>query len=351
MLSGMLGVFALLRKQSLLGDTISHAALPGIAFAFLLIQVKEPLVLILGAMAAGWLGTLLISWVKRNSRLKEDALMAVVLSSFFGFGLLLLSIIQGLPTANQAGLTKFLFGSAATMLRQDIIIMLVFALISIVIILLFWKEFKLATFDPDFLIAIGFPLRILDILLLSLIVVAITIGLQSVGVVLMSAMLVAPAAAARQWTDKLALMTLLSALFGVAASVGGAFASSMIIKLPTGPATVLIITGIVLFSLLFAGNRGLILKQVRRYRNRGDIAIARLLEQMLFMSKHHKDQRHKHEIAMLQSLFPEKIDRYISLLEKRKWITLTDRATMFHLTTEGFRQAEKVLDIMNGGKN
>ncbi len=344
LLSGLLGVFALLRKQSLLGDTISHAALPGIAIAFLIIQVKNPLFLILGAMAAGWLGTVFISWVRRNSRLKEDALMAVVLSAFFGFGLMLLSIIQRLPTANQAGLTKFLFGNAATMLRQDIVIMAIFAFVALIILLLFWKEFKLATFDSDFLEATGFPVCVLDVLLLSVIVIAITIGLQSVGVVLMSAMLVAPAAAARQWTDKLGIMAVLSAFFGIVASVGGAVISSMIEKLPTGPATVLIITAIVLFSLLFAGNRGLVLKQIRRYKNRGDIAVARSLEQMLFMAAHHKNKQHKHEIRMLQSLFPERIERYINTLKKRNWIVLSDDGTMFYLTDEGFREAEKILN-------
>lgn len=346
-LSGMLGVFALLRKQSLLGDTISHAALPGIAVAFLILLVKNSLVMIFGAMAAGWLGTIFISWVIKNSRLKEDAVMAVVLSSFFGFGLMLLSIIQGLPTANQAGLTKFLFGNASTMLRQDVIIMAYFALLAFIILILFWKEFKLATFDPDFLHAVGFPIKILDVLLLSIIVVAITIGLQSVGVVLMSAMLVAPAAAARQWTDKLGIMVLLAALFGMIASIGGALVSSMITKMPTGPAVVIIITGIVLFSLLFASNRGLLWNWIRRYKNRGDIAIARLLEQMLFMAAHHENKQHFHEINMLQSIFHEKIDGYIKTLYKRGWIELNDNGEMFYLTQEGYRQAKVILNEMN----
>lgn len=343
-LSGMLGVFALLRKQSLLGDTISHAALPGIAVAFLIMQVKNPVFLILGAMSAGWFGTLFISWVIKKSRLKEDAIMAVVLSSFFGLGLMLLSIIQGLPTANQAGLTKFLFGNAATMLHQDVVIMAYFAIFALIILLIFWKEFKLATFDSDFLHSLGYSVKILDVLLLSILVIAITIGLQSVGVVLMSAMLVAPAAAARQWTDKLGVMVLLSALFGMIASIGGAVISSMIHKMPTGPAAVLIVTAIVLFSLLFAGNRGLFWKWLRQYRNRGDIAIARLLEQMLFMAEQHTNKQHLHEIRMLQSLFHEKINKYINTLEKRKWIVLSADGKMFHLTNNGYEQAKKILN-------
>jgi manganese/zinc/iron transport system permease protein len=351
LLSGLLGVFALLRKQSLLGDTISHAALPGIAIAFLILQVKNPLWLIPGAMATGWLGTLFISWVKRNSRLKEDALMAVVLSAFFGFGLLLLSIIQHLPTANQAGLTKFLFGNAATMLRQDIVIMSFFAVFALIILLLFWKEFKLATFDEEFLKSTGFPVHTLDILLLSIIVIAITIGLQSVGVVLMSAMLVAPAAAARQWTDKLSVMAVLSALFGMTASIGGALLSSVIGKLPTGPTAVLLITAIVMFSILFADNRGLMWEKIRRYNNRNDIAIARLLEQMFFMTTQHKNKQHLHEIKMLQSLSHEKIDSYIQTMEKRGWIEVRNDNTLFFLTSEGYSQAEKNLNEVGWNGN
>lgn len=343
LLSGVLGVFTLLRKQSLLGDTISHAALPGIAISFLILQIKHPVSLILGAMAAGWFGTLFIMWVIKNSRVKEDAVMAVVLAGFFGFGLTLLSFIQRLPTANQAGLTKFLFGNAATMLLDDVIVMAVFAVISLIILALFWKEFKLATFDPDFITSIGFPVRLLDILLLSIVVVAITIGLQSVGVVLMSALLVAPAAAARQWTDKLGLMTVLAALFGMISSIGGAIMSSMVEKLPTGPTTVLIITAIVILSLFFAPNRGIMWKWLRRYRNRGELALARMLEQMLFMSQHHEDRKYPHEIKMLQALFHERIDGYIKTMSKRELVNVSEDGTMICLTDKGFKEAGNIL--------
>lgn len=343
LLSGVLGVFTLLRKQSLLGDTISHAALPGIAIAFLILQIKHPLPIILGAMAAGWFGTLFIMWVIRNSRVKEDAVMAVVLAGFFGFGLTLLSLIQKLPTANKAGLTKFLFGNAATMLLDDVIVMAVFAVLSLIILTLFWKEFKLATFDPDFITSIGFPIRFLDILLLSIVVISITIGLQSVGVVLMSALLVAPAAAARQWTDKLGLMTVLAALFGMISSIGGAVLSSMIEKLPTGPTTVLIVTAIVLISLFLAPNRGIVWKWFRRYRNRGELALVRLLEQMLFMSRHHENRKYPHEIKMLQALFHERIDGYIKTLSKRQLVNVSEDGTMICLTDKGFDEAGKLI--------
>lgn len=245
-ISGALGAFAVLRKQSLLGDAMSHAALPGIAIAFLLTESKAPLVLLLGAAVAGWVGTLLVSSVVSTTRIKLDSALGIVLSVFFGFGLMLLTFIQRMPTAAQAGLDKFLFGQAATLVERDVLAMGLLGLPAIALMLLFWKEFKLLSFDPDFGASLGLPMRLLDILLTTLIVVAIVVGLQTVGVVLMSAMVVAPAAAARQWTDRLGVMVGLSALLGALAGVSGAVLSSTTARLPTGPTVVLCISAIVL---------------------------------------------------------------------------------------------------------
>ena len=194
--SGALGSYAVLRRQSLLGDAISHAALPGIAIAFLLTGSKMPLVMVLGAAIVGWLGTLLILSIVRLTRIKYDSALAIVLSTFFGFGLVLHTLIQRTGNANQAGLDTFLFGQAATMLARDALTIGILGGVAIIIMLIFWKELKLLVFDEGFAASIGFPIRALDILLTSLLVIAIVLGLQAVGAVLMSAMLVAPAVAA-----------------------------------------------------------------------------------------------------------------------------------------------------------
>ncbi len=229
--SGALGSYAVLRKQSLLGDAISHAALPGIAIAFLLTGSKQSLVLILGAAIAGWIGTLFVMSIVRTTRIKFDSALGLVLSVFFGFGLVLLTIIQKRPDATQAGLDKFLFGQAAALLERDVITMAILGAIAILIMMIYWKEFKLLSFDPDFGATLGFPMKFLDILLTTLIVLAIVLGLQTVGVVSMSAMIVAPAAAAAgQWTDHLGTMVFLSSLFGALAGIVGAVLSSSITK-------------------------------------------------------------------------------------------------------------------------
>jgi len=256
--SGALGSYAVLRKQSLVGDAISHAALPGICLAFLITDSKAPLVMIVGASLSGWLGILVVTAIVRNTRIKEDAALGIILAVFFGVGIVLLTLIQKMPNANQAGLDKFLFGQAAALLERDIKTMGVIGVIVISLTLLFWKEFKLLCFDPAFGASLGFPMKILDILLMTLIVMAIVIGLQAVGVVLMSAMVVAPASAARQWTNRLAVMVCLAAFFGAISGVTGAVISSTAVRIPTGPMIVICASGIFLFSLAFAPNRGLI---------------------------------------------------------------------------------------------
>jgi manganese/zinc/iron transport system permease protein len=243
--SGMLGSFAVLRKQSLLGDAISHAALPGIVLAFLITRQREPAILMFGALVAGWLATLLMLSIIRTTRIKDDTALGLVLSVFFGLGLMLLTFTQRLPDATQAGLDKFLFGQAATLLQRDVITMGIIGALALGVLFVFWKEFKLITFDPEYASSLGYPVRVLDVLLTTLLVIAIVIGLQTVGVVLMSAMIVAPAAAARQWTDRLSLMVLLGGLFGGLAGVGGTLVSSAAERLPTGPIIVLCISAIV----------------------------------------------------------------------------------------------------------
>jgi manganese/zinc/iron transport system permease protein len=264
--SGALGAYAVLRRQSMLGDAMSHAALPGIALAFLVTGSKETAVLLAGAALAAWIGALLALGVARTTRVKDDSALGLALSVFFGLGLMLLTFIQRLPNANQAGLDKFLFGQAATLLERDVLTMAAFGLPALALMLVFWKEFKLLSFDPDFAASLGLPVRLLDILLTTLLVVAIVIGLQTVGVVLMSALIVAPAAAARQWTDRLGTMVALSALFGAAAGVSGAVLSSTAARLPTGPTIVLCISAVVLVSLFFGRQRGLVWRWLRERR-------------------------------------------------------------------------------------
>ncbi len=256
--SGILGCFAILRRQALLGDAMSHAALPGIVLAFMLTGSRAPLVLALGAAIAGWLGALAVLTIVRMSRIKEDSAFGIVLAVFFALGMVLLTMVQRSGQAGQAGLSTYLFGQAAALITSDVITIAAPGAIVLALLALFWKEFQLLSFDPEYAASLGYPVRALDILLTSLIVMAIVIGLQLVGVVLMSAMLVAPAVAARQWTNRLSTMALLAGGFGAVAGVIGAVISATGRGLSTGPVIVVCISLVVLVSLLVAPGRGLL---------------------------------------------------------------------------------------------
>lgn len=254
-ISGVLGSFAVLRKQSLLGDAVSHAALPGVVIAFLIIGVKNIEILLLGGLLTGLLATRFIFLIVENSRIKFDSALALILSVFFGLGMVLLTFSQKIPNANQAGLDNFIYGQASVMLVRDIKIIGICGIILLSIIALLWKEFKILSFDPDFAESIGIKTKTLNLLLTFLIVVAIIIGLQSVGVILMSAMLIAPAVAARQWTDNFLHMVILSGIFGGLSGVIGTILSSSIKGIPTGPIIVIVATIITFISLLFSAKK------------------------------------------------------------------------------------------------
>lgn len=274
LMSGALGSFAVLRRQSLLGDAVAHAALPGIALAFLITGSRETWALTIGAAILGWVGALLVIAIRRTTRIKEDTALGLVLSVFFGFGLLLLTFIQKRPNSSQAGLDKFLFGQAATLLISDVWLIVALGAAAFAVIMIFWKEFKLLCFDADYGATLGLPMRLLDIALTTTLVIAIVAGLQTVGVILMSAMVVAPAAAARQWTNRLGVMVALAAALGATAGIGGAIASSTAAGLPTGPMIVVCLSLIAAASLLFAPARGIVWRALRERRNRAQFAAA-----------------------------------------------------------------------------
>jgi manganese/zinc/iron transport system permease protein len=341
--NGVLGSFAVLRKQSLLGDAISHAALPGIALAFLLTGSKATIVLLLGAAAAGWVGTLLVMNIVKNTRVKYDSALGLVLSVFFGFGLVLLTYIQRMPVASQAGLDTFLFGQAATLLARDVATIGILGLAVLLIVLVVWKEFKLLCFDPDFALSLGFPIRGLDILLITLLVTSIVIGLQTVGVVLMSAMVVAPAAAARQWTDRLGVMVTISAFFGALAGVGGALVSSLTARLPAGPTIVLCLTAIVIVSLLAAPNRGVVWKWARERVNRNLLQTEAVLADLYVLAMRHEDLGHGHPISVLRTMSAGHggVDRSLEVLRERGLVRVTVEGT-WSLTPRGLSEAGKL---------
>lgn len=344
--AGALGVFAVLRRQSLMGDAVSHAALPGIVLAFMLTLSKHPLVLLGGAAIAGWLGMVLVGQITRHSRLKSDAALGIILACFFGLGIVLLRAVQDMEVASQAGLDKFLFGSAASLLKGDIITAAAVGAACLLILGLLWKEFKLLSFDPQFMAAGGWPVRGLDTLLTTLIVAAIAIGLQSVGVVLMSALLVAPAAAARQWSDRLPKVVGLAAAFGAASGVLGTVASSAL-GISTGPAVVVIASLLTLGSLFFAPLRGLYWSWLRHRRKHREVQVQAVLAGMLQLVAEDPDPYRPHAVATLDAVGLHAEENTLPQLVDQGWVRVEDGN--WELTPAGYEQARKLSQRAAGG--
>jgi manganese/zinc/iron transport system permease protein len=313
LVAGALGVFAVLRRQSLLGDAISHAALPGIALAFLLTGTKTSLVLLAGAALAGWIGTLLIIAVVRTTRIPEDSALGIVLSVFFGFGLVLLTFVQRQPNAAQAGLETFLFGQAATLVAVDVMTIAALGGVALLAVVIFWKELKLLAFDREYGATLGLPMQRIEVLLTTVLVIAIVVGLQTVGVVLMSALVVAPAAAARQWTDSLGAMVVIAGAFGAVSGVFGALISGTAAGVPTGPTVVLVATAIVVVSLALAPRRGLAWRWVERRRASRQIREDLVLANLHALAAQHAGTDHGHDLATIEAVSGGRADAGRSL--------------------------------------
>lgn len=262
-LSGIVGVYVVVRRQGLISDAISHSTLPGVCLSFLFLGFKSLEALLIGAFFSGIFAAFLIFTVDLKSKIKFDSALAIVLSTFFGFGMVLLGIIQRKANTNQAGLDKFIFGQAATFLKRDIYFLIGVLIIVLFTVLIFWKELKLFSFDPVFTQTKGFSRNILTSIMIALLVISIVMGIQSVGVILMSTMLIAPPVSARYWTDKFHVMMILSAIFGMISGVLGVFISVAFKNLSTGPVITIIASLIVFFSILFSPKKGLLFKNKR----------------------------------------------------------------------------------------
>jgi len=275
--AGVVGTFAYLRRRALVGDALAHATLPGVAAVFLIWGTRNLPALLAGAALTGVLGVLAMVALRHVPRIKEDAAIGIVLSVFFGAGMALFSIVQQQRTGREAGLANFIYGKAAALVQQDLSLISAAALLGIAGIALFYKEFRLVCFDPQFAAAAGWPVPAIDLLLMALVVLITVVALQAVGLILIVALLIIPAAAARFWTDRLAVMLALAGLFGALAGWTGATISALAPRLPTG-AVIVLCAGILFgLSLLGAPQRGVVAALLRRVSLRRRVALQHLL--------------------------------------------------------------------------
>lgn len=342
--SGVLGTFALLRRRSLMGDALAHAALPGVCLAYLAVGTRSLPMFLLGAMLAGLAGAFLIQAITRYSRVKEDAALGLVLSVFFGFGVVLLTFIQQSGKSSQAGLDKFIFGQAASLVGSDVQAMAGSALAVCLCALALFKELKLLCFDAGFASGLGFPVGVLDGVLMLLIVLAVVIGLQAVGVVLMSAMLITPAAAARLWTDRLNVMVCLSGAFGAAAGALGTWMSGLAEKMPTGPLIVLAATAVFLVSLLLAPRKGVLARLQRLVLLRRRVGREHLLRSLYETAEASGDWKSATPAERLASRRGQNPASLLGSLRSLRALGLVEsRPTGWVLTDAGLAEAHRVV--------
>lgn len=344
--SALVGCFTFLKKKALVGDAVAHAVLPGICLAFLLSGTKNPIYLIIGAFITGWLSLILIDFITRKSKIKEDTAIGLILSVFFGVGILLLTMIQHSGNAAQTGLDSFLFGKAAALVGHDLVIFSVISIFLLLAVILFYKEFALISFDEDFAKSIGFPVKRLELALTTLTVLAVVTGIQAVGVVLMAAMLITPAAAARFWTNKLSIMLLLAAIFGAFSGVSGAYISYVAPSMPTGPWIVMVISIIALTSFFIAPEKGILYKLIRQSKIKKRILsenILKLLYQLGEMNSNFEEQRN---VTQIQAKRPIKTPALVSGLNR-----LTKQGFLMHdknhwqLTHQGQKKGQRIVKL------
>jgi manganese/zinc/iron transport system permease protein len=344
--SAVVGTFTLLKKKALVGDAVAHAVLPGICLAFLLAGNKNPFLLIIGAFVTGWISLVLIDYITAKSKIKEDTAIALILSVSFGIGILLLTYIQQTGNAAQTGLESFLFGKAAALVGQDLWIFGIVAVILILTVSLFFKELKLIAFDENYAAALGLPVKGLNLLLTSLTVLAVVTGIQAVGVVLMAAMLITPAAAARFWTNDVLTMTIIAALMGAFSGLAGAFVSYTAPTMPTGPWIVMIISIIALISFFFAPRRGIISKSIEQQRLQFLIMEENLLKELYHLGEIDEDPFKKRTInELIAKRFFPRLPLKSALRRLRRQGFISRKEDGFQLTKEGRIKGKRVVKL------
>lgn len=344
--SAIVGSFTFLNKKSLIGDAIAHAVLPGICLGFLLSGTKNPVFLIGGAFITGWLSLVAVDFVVSRTRIKEDTAIGLVLSVFFGIGILMLTVIQKSGNAAQSGLDNFLFGKAAALVGDDLIAFGTVAVILLVAVFLLFKEFTLLAFDKDYARSIGLPVRWISVTLTSLIVLAVVIGIQAVGVVLMAAILITPAAAARFWTDKIRVMIMLACVFGALSGLSGAYISFAAPAMPTGPWIVIVISTIAFISFFFAPRRGVVSRLMRQRGIRRTINDENILKALYHLGEDTKDffaPRTAEAVLSKRNLRHDHLERVLRRLTRQGYVTATGNGWQF--TEEGKLRAARVVKI------
>ncbi len=352
--AALIGVIIFLRKQSLIGEVLSHAAYPGVVLGIIIAAGLEwnaanilgiPILIMTGAFITALLGLWIIHFLVTKIKMSSDAVLCFILSAFFGIGLTLSSRVQFTNTALYKQSINYLYGQAATMTDIHIFIYGTLSIAVLLTILIFYKEIQAITFDRDFAKSMNIPIRLIDSLVFLLVVLAVVIGIRSVGIVLMSAMLIAPAVAARQYTHKLSVMLMLAGFFGMMSGYFGNLFSVQLgvgFALPTGPMVVIVAASIAFLSLLFAPKRGLLIRYIRIVHFRYQCLCENVLKQIW---RHGPEQPLSFkEMGIYQNTSPVYLYFACQRLVRNGWMVRSEE-NKYILTTEGQLRASRIVRL------
>jgi ABC-type Mn2+/Zn2+ transport system permease subunit/Mn-dependent DtxR family transcriptional regulator len=344
---GLLGSFIVVRKMALLGDALSHAVLPGVAAGFMWNMTKDPVAILIGATVSGVLGAILVSWITSTTRIKQDAALGIVLSSFFAIGMCMIKLIEvhG-KSGNISGIKQFLFGQVAALGEKDLIVMAIVTALAILLVVMFYGPLLVCSFDRAFARSIGLPVKVLDYMLVLFLTFAIVIALQAVGVVLVSALLITPAATAYLLTDRMHKMLMWAVFFGMLSAAIGTFLSFLGNSLPTGPFMVVGASTVFALAYLFAPRHGTVTRWLRRRTQSQRIndentlkSIYRALEDRDFAG----EEVTVMELANVRRETVEEIRKRVNALTREDLVTTSEGGNVILLTPTGHRRAWQVV--------
>ncbi len=330
--AGILGTFLVLEKKSLFGDTIAHATLPGLTAIFFFTLNKNPIFLLVFATISSIFAAICINQLERKTTLKNDTILGIVLATSFGFGTIFLSKIQKIADAHQAGLTKYLLGNASTLLYQDFVMILCITLISLTFVCITYKRYQTILFDKEFARTM-IQTNFISSCILLLTTITIVIGLQTIGVILISALLIAPACAARQWSHNFATVILLAAFFGLISTTTGTLISSCMLHIPTGPTIVIVATSLTFFSIFFAP-QGIVSAWWQKQKQIQKLNEMAMLQNFLLFNEGLQDPFHAHDLKALQAVGKKSTNKIIKKLAGQGLI-ISPQKNYWQLTSKG----------------
>ncbi len=344
--AGVVGTFNFLRKRGLVGDAVAHSILPGICLSFMVTGTKNPLFLLIGAIGTGWVALIAIDRIAGYTKIKTETAIAIVLSVFYGIGILLLTVIQRTGSGAQSGLDKFLFGSAASMTPKDILTFGSLGLLILVTVALLFKELKVLAFDPQHAQASGLPVKTLELILSTLTVLAVAIGMQAVGIVLIAALLITPPSAARGWTDRLIPMFLLSGSIGGFSGVVGAFISYSAPNMPTGPWTVVTLSVVAILTLFLAPRRGVLFRLLKKRNNQRKIRNENILKTLYHLREEGESREKETSLdALIQAreFGTNELKKGLRDLSRRHRVIPTEKG--WALTQKGEEEGRRIVRL------